>query len=98
MRVGQIVRSRAGRDAGKAYVVIGLENERFALVADGATRTVRRPKRKNVRHLEVLPAEDARLAASFEEGRGPTDAQIRAALAELVGSPDAEGGAEAHGS
>ncbi|MBE3591307.1 MAG: KOW domain-containing RNA-binding protein [Firmicutes bacterium] len=99
IRPGAIVRSTAGRDTGRVYAVIGLEGERFALVADGAARPVKRPKRKNLRHLEILRAEAAPLAEVLQEGRSPTDAQVRSALAEWAGpAGEREGGAETDGS
>lgn len=51
LEIGQVVRSRAGRDKDKHYIVIGFEGERV-LVADGRARTVKQPKKKNLRHLQ----------------------------------------------
>ena len=36
-RIGQVVRSKAGRDNGKAFIVVATE-ENYVYVADGATR------------------------------------------------------------
>lgn len=51
IRIGQVVTSRAGRDSGKFYVVIDVLDDRFVLVADGETRRLKNPKKKNKRHL-----------------------------------------------
>jgi len=51
---GQVVRSTAGRDRGRYYVVIRRLNERFVAVADGRARRSAWPKKKNVRHLEPV--------------------------------------------
>lgn len=51
LEVGRIVSSKAGRDLGKYYLVINLLDENYVLVADGLTRTVSHPKKKNVKHL-----------------------------------------------
>ena len=53
LETGRIVRSKAGRDEGRYFVVIALEGAEFALVADGRLRGVERPKRKRVKHLFV---------------------------------------------
>lgn len=53
VRVGQVVTSRAGRDAGRLYLVVGWREDGRVLVADGEGRSVKRPKPKNVRHLWV---------------------------------------------
>ena len=78
--LGRLATSRLGRDAGDVYLVIGVESATVVLVADGRHRTVARPKRKNVKHLElgaIFPAVAERLAA----GRPLTDEELRAALA-----------------
>lgn len=50
-RLGEIVVSKAGRDTGKYYIVVGQENENYVKIADGDTRRIEAPKRKNVKHL-----------------------------------------------
>lgn len=48
---GQIVRSRAGRDKGKHFIVLKTGPHPFVYVADGMNRRVERPKKKNEKHL-----------------------------------------------
>lgn len=48
---GMIVYSDAGHDQDRFGVVLKLENG-IATVADGKRRTLRKPKRKNVKHLK----------------------------------------------
>lgn len=48
--VGQIVKAKAGRDKDCFFVIIELDNG-FAMIADGKTRKVERPKRKKLIHL-----------------------------------------------
>ncbi len=48
---GQIVKSLAGRDQGNLYLIIGFEGNR-ALLADGRSHTVQKPKKKNLKHLQ----------------------------------------------
>lgn len=47
---GMIVKSNAGHDKERFYLVVRLENG-FAYIADGKRRKLARPKRKNVSHL-----------------------------------------------
>ncbi len=51
MEIGQLIKSLAGRDKGKHYLVIGFEG-RYVLLSDGQVRSVERPKRKNLKHLQ----------------------------------------------
>ena len=47
---GKSVRSRAGRDHGRLYVVLDW-NERWVFVANGSKRSIANPKKKNIQHL-----------------------------------------------
>lgn len=80
-QVGQLVISRAGRDAGRPMVVVAVCDTRHVLVVDGRLRPGTRPKRKNVRHLAPGGARHQALAA----GGQPDDAEIRGWLAEVTG-------------
>ena len=50
---GSVVIAKAGRDKGRAFAVIEMKGEREALIADGKSRPIERPKRKNVIHLQA---------------------------------------------
>ena len=47
LKVGQIVRSKAGRDKTQYFVIVGFEQKR-ALVADGKRHLLATPKPKNL--------------------------------------------------
>ena len=63
-----IVRSVAGRDQGKLFIVLAVEGE-YLLLADGKSRKVESPKRKKRRHVLFVAAGELRktLAAYREE-------------------------------
>ena len=50
---GMFAKSKAGRDKGCIYVIIDV-NAEYIYLADGAKRTVRRRKRKNPKHLQII--------------------------------------------
>lgn len=75
-----VVTSRAGRDAGDRYVVVGTAGEDMVLVADGRRRGAGRPKRKNVKHL-VVHGPAGPVAGRLREGEAVTDEELRAVLA-----------------
>ena len=52
-RPGRLAYSLRGRDAGRVYVIIRRENQ-FVFAADGEGRPIARPKRKNIRHLQLI--------------------------------------------
>ncbi len=51
--VGRIVRSKAGRDAGRLFLAIGAVDGEHLLIADGDLRKAEKPKKKKIRHLEA---------------------------------------------
>lgn len=50
---GTFAISRAGHDIGQIYIITQ-ESEEYVYLADGKTRTVERPKRKNKKHVQVV--------------------------------------------
>ena len=81
--LGQVVQSTQGRDAGREFVVVGIVDQSYVLIADGALRKIDRPKRKKVKHL--IPKQE--LISSLKEkltcGQRVYDSEIRKALASL---------------
>lgn len=68
VNVGDVVLSNSGRDKGKYFLVIDFDGKN-ALVADGRTRKVKNPKRKNIKHLNtVLIASLPKLANKIRSG------------------------------
>lgn len=51
--IGMLVRSKAGHDAGKVYVIIN-EDDAYVYLVDGKIRTLARPKKKKKRHVQII--------------------------------------------
>ena len=49
--VGQLVRSKAGRDKGSDFIVLIVEND-YVYVADGSVRRLENPKKKKLKHVQ----------------------------------------------
>lgn len=47
---GLVVRAKSGRDKNGFFVVISCDAE-YAYIADGKTRRIEKPKKKNIKHL-----------------------------------------------
>ncbi|MEW6230149.1 MAG: KOW domain-containing RNA-binding protein [Bacillota bacterium] len=82
-RLGQVVVSIAGRDRGRRYIVTGIVDRTFVIVADGIYRRVSNPKKKNVRHLMMTRKADGRIGSKILAGAGVTDEEVREALKEF---------------
>ena len=66
-RIGQMVRSIAGRDNGKAFMVVATEPN-FVYVADGETRKLEAPKKKKLKHIQGSYNVSEEIAACIENG------------------------------
>ena len=62
---GMIVESLQGHDKGCLYAVTEVLGEGFILVADGKKKTVASPKKKNVKHVRLMPRNIAEDGISF---------------------------------
>ena len=49
--LGRIVQSKAGRDKGRRFAVIAIEDEAHVRIADGDTRKIAHAKKKKLKHL-----------------------------------------------
>lgn len=54
MKLGDIVISKMGHDAGKTFIVVASVSDKFVLIADGKSRTMQSPKLKRIRHLRTV--------------------------------------------
>lgn len=89
-QIGQIVKILRGRDSGAYAVIIGLENQRFALIADGNNRKFDHPKRKNLLHLELQNEISEIVASSLNETGRVTNGKLRHALAKYTQTLDSK--------
>jgi ribosomal protein L14E/L6E/L27E len=72
MTVGSVVKSIAGHDKNRFFMVLRIEGD-FAYIADGKARALSSPKKKRLKHLR-------KTNAVIDPGTVLTDKQLRAAL------------------
>ena len=73
LKIGTVVQSLRGRDEG-FFMVVGTDGM-FAYLADGCSRRLEKPKKKNLRHLRVT-------RTVLDPERVQTNRQLKAALRE----------------
>lgn len=49
--IGQLVKSKAGRDKDRVFVVIDIIDELYVIIADGDLRKAEKAKKKKIKHL-----------------------------------------------
>ncbi|NLM52691.1 MAG: hypothetical protein GX197_07745 [Firmicutes bacterium] len=89
-KVGTLVHSIAGRDAGGYYLVVGFGEKNTVFVANGRNRPLKSPKKKNLRHLRIHRDAPAELVEKIRQCKA-TDEEIARAISEMVGAEPTSG-------
>ena len=84
--LGQVVFSKAGRDAGKRFVIVGIVDSMYVVISDGNLRSIEKPKKKKKKHLELSETVIESIGNRLLTGQKVSNADIRKALAELDGT------------
>ena len=82
--LGRYCVSRAGRDKGKTFIIVGV-GEDHVFVCDGGLRKFARPKKKKLMHLRVSLRGDDEIRALLSAGKAVQDARIRKSIAKFRG-------------
>ena len=75
-----IIESLAGRDKGKYFYVIEVE-ENYVLIADGKGRKLENPKRKKLKHVRRVTRTETRVAVKILNGDKVLNSELRRDLA-----------------
>lgn len=78
--LGQIVHSKAGRDKNKYFIVIGVIDDDYVLVADGQLRKIDSPKKKKIKHLVFHDKYDNNIQRMLEENEKISDVYLKKSL------------------
>ena len=73
---GMLARSLAGHDRDRLYVIIRRDAE-YVWLVDGISRTVEKPKKKKIRHIQVIHRLAEPVKKALERGTPPGDDEIR---------------------
>ena len=78
--VSDVVLSTTGRDQGKLFYVIGMDND-LLLLANGKDRTLDKPKRKKQKHVQKVLRSETRVAEKLRSGGKVLNSELRRDLA-----------------
>ena len=68
MPVGKVVRTKCGRDRYRLFAVVGITEDGRLLIADGNLHKIATPKKKNLRHVEILAVSVTEGTSLFDLG------------------------------
>jgi len=77
LEIGQFVKSRAGRDKDRIFIVIEIVDEQFVKIADGDIRKLEKPKIKKVKHLTKLKFFSEDLREKIDNEKKITNVMLR---------------------
>jgi large subunit ribosomal protein L14e len=77
--IGQVVFSKSGRDKGRAFIVIKIENE-YLYIVDGDLRKLNKPKKKKYKHVQKTNHIINFIKKKIEDGMELNDSEIRKVL------------------
>ncbi len=75
--IGKVVRSKAGRDENHLYVIIGQLDNDYVLIVNGKTKTLEKPKKKKIKHLDFLNTIDDKFKTAIDLKDKCTDLEIK---------------------
>ena len=81
--ISDVVVSTAGRDQGRLYYVISTD-ELFLMLVNGKDRTLDKPKRKKLRHVQKVLRSETRVAAKLASGDKVLNSELRRDLAYIA--------------
>ncbi|MBQ6998847.1 MAG: KOW domain-containing RNA-binding protein [Clostridia bacterium] len=87
IKPGDLVIATSGREKGKCFVVLSVENQ-FLYLCDGKNRKVSTPKKKKIKHTEYAGSTNSDVCEKLQNGI--TDKAIRKTLSQFKGNLTAE--------
>ena len=80
LQYGQVVKSKAGRDKDKIFVIIDIKGE-YAYLADGNLRRIEKPKQKKIKHIQPTNYIIQEIKEKLIRDKKVTNVEIRKNLA-----------------
>lgn len=78
--LGGICQSLQGRDKGRYYLIVKINPDGTVMLADGNFKRLAAPKKKNLKHVKLMPGTADIIAEKISEGRQIFDTEVYSAL------------------
>ena len=82
-KLGQIVKSTAGRDTGQFFIIIQMD-EQYIYLVDGDSRRLETPKKKKKKHVQITHAVALNIADRINNDDKLSNADIRRSLKDFI--------------
>lgn len=78
-KIGEFAKSKAGHDKEKIFIIINKEEE-YVYLVDGKSRILDKPKKKKIKHIQVINQIDEELQRKLETNLILRDEDIKRAI------------------
>ena len=83
IQISDVVISTAGHDKGEIFYVVSRDDQ-FLYLANGKDRSLDKPKRKKLRHVQKVLRSETRVAAKLASGDKVLNSELRRDLAYMA--------------
>ncbi len=81
---GQIVKSCAGRDKDKYFVVLEIIDDDYILLSDGDIRKIEKPKKKKIKHVKASQHKIEEIKQKLIKSEKISNAEIKKYLLKVI--------------
>jgi ribosomal protein L14E/L6E/L27E len=81
--IGQFVKSKAGRDKDRIFIIIEIVDEVYVRIVDGDLRRIESPKRKKIKHLAKMNQVSDDIQQKLNDNRKVTNQMVRREIEKL---------------
>ena len=78
-KIGEFAKSKAGHDKEEIFIIINKEEE-YVYLVDGKSRILDKPKKKKIKHIQVINQIDEELQQKLETNLILRDEEIKRAI------------------
>ena len=78
-KIGEFAKSKAGHDKNQIFIIINIEEE-YVYLVDGKSRILDKPKKKKIKHIQVINQIDEELQRKLETNLILRDEDIKRAI------------------
>jgi ribosomal protein L14E/L6E/L27E len=81
--LGQFVKSKAGRDKDRIFIIIEIVDEVYVRIVDGDLRRIESPKHKKIKHLAKMNEVSDDIQQKLNDNRKVTNQMVRREIEKL---------------
>lgn len=78
--IGKVVLSKAGRDRGKFFIVVGISDQNHVYISDGDLRPVEKLKKKKLKHLDFKNYEFQDIKELLNKNKSISNSMVKSFL------------------